>query len=292
MSKDASTPPPIGSLSAKAKHHLARYAAKMIHDAPYTPESIEAVIWTVSEYAYQVLKVDRRLHLASHMRHAARGESSLQMMRVLPRPFLSYARSVFSRPSAAPSKCLDKEKGLIRAFSPKKKSFGQWYLASLLHDIGYAVDVAKALKNWLEFFSSESFSNLANGIDGALEGMSHSEEFTRFCANDAFPLDQKPWEDHGMVGAHHLHTLTRDLRGTNNGKSEPKPLAVGEAVAAIAKHNCDKIPHRITTTNHSQRFSHSATRYRRGDAPIFVTSPWAPPGCCRCSWVTSLERST
>jgi hypothetical protein len=64
-----------------AKEHITRLVVATFAGTPYTAKTIEAIIWVLSEYAYNVLGVDRRFHIASHMRHAARGEPSLHMMK-------------------------------------------------------------------------------------------------------------------------------------------------------------------------------------------------------------------
>ena len=225
--------PPVDTTEAyrRAKKHLERFATSVLGDTAPTAESIEAVIWTISQYAYQVLGVDRRLHLGSHMRHGARGEPSLHMMREFYRDHFFHTIEVCSlgsllttaRPNSGPAE---------PAFPCKEK---HWYVAALLHDIGYAVDISKGLMDWLKFFSSGSYSALARGIKGAMEGMEADKRFRKFYKKQGFQRKDQPWSDHGLIGAHHLHTLAREpgkgrrIRGTK------------AAVRAIAKHNCQTI---------------------------------------------------
>ncbi|NQU25500.1 MAG: hypothetical protein HQ567_29805 [Candidatus Nealsonbacteria bacterium] len=225
--------PPVDTTEAyqRAKEHLERFATSVLGDTAPTAESIEAVIWTISQYAYQALGVDRRLHLGSHMRHGARGEPSLHMMREFYRDHFFHTIEVCllgnlltaARPNSGPPK---------PAFACKEK---HWYVAALLHDIGYAVDISKGLVDWLKFFSSGSLAAMAKGITGAMEDMGADKRFRKFYKQQGFQRKDKPWGDHGLIGARHLHTLARGpgkrqrIRGTK------------AAVRAIAKHNCQTI---------------------------------------------------
>lgn len=227
-----SLPPSTTDQHRAARTSLARFASSVLASAPHTAETVEALIWTLSQYAYQVLGVDRRLHLASHIRHGARGESSLHMMREFYRDHFFHTIEV----------CLlgDVLGGAQLGTRPPASAFGwdkdfrrQWYLAALLHDIGYAVDVCKGLKDWLGFFASKSFASLGTHLGEAIKAM--EKDLEGFYEIHGFKKDDKPWEDHGLVGAHHLRTLVDDIE-----KHAPVH-PVNEAISAIAKHNCQTI---------------------------------------------------
>lgn len=233
---DGSFPLPSDNTEAyeQSKHHVGRFVASVCCGMPHTPESIEAMIWTISEYAYQVLKADPRLHLGCHMRQGARGEASLHMMREFYRNHFFHTVEVcFLGHLFAMARAKDTARQW--KFSFDDDSLRQWYIAALLHDIGYAVDISRALKDWLEFFTSESFTTLAKGIDTALKDVGNSDTFEQFCQDHDFKQEDEPWKDHGLVGAHHLYTLAADI--AKKGETGPVDLAV----KAIAKHNCDNI---------------------------------------------------
>jgi len=219
-----------------AKDHLSRFVLVTMSDAPQTPKSIEAIIWTLSQYAYQVLGVDPRLHLASHMRQGARGEPSLHMMKEFYRDHFFHTIEVcflghlltLAQPTTGEKKT---------AFPMNNKLLGQWYLAALLHDIGYAVDICKSLKDWLDFFVSGSVLNtLGKDIAKMLKKVETLDGFEDFYKKYNFGKEDKPHEDHGLMGAHHLQKLIDDLNTKKRLTNDTK-----KAIEAIAKHNCQSI---------------------------------------------------
>lgn len=218
----------------QSKKHLGRFCSYLLTRMPPTPDVIEAIIWTISNYAYNYLKVDRRLHLKSHIRHGARGEPSLHMMKKFYRDhffhtvevcFLGHA-ILLSRP---------KDRTLKSAFKNSKSIIREWYIASLLHDIGYAVDICNSLKDWLGFFVSDSLLKLSKGITKALEEIKNTDDFINFYQNQGFKNEDKPWEDHGLIGADHLQSLVNDL--IKKGRIH----RIDKAIEAIAKHNCHNV---------------------------------------------------
>jgi len=222
--------PPLGTESlALARKHLGRFISTILSDHPHTPDSIEAMTWVVAQYAYQVLGVDTRLHLASHMAHGARGESSLHMMKEFYRDHFFHSMEVcflghflaYAQPRRGQ-----------RAFNLSPSLLRQWYVASLLHDIGYAVDVSSSLREWLGFFTSSAFETLNRGIGTALSAIGELEAFRLFARDYGIAQEHAPHEDHGVVGARHLAALGKDLR-RQGGVHKLK-----DAIDAIATHNC------------------------------------------------------
>ena len=229
---------PIDKTNAynEAKEHLGRFALVTMSEAPHTPKSIEAIIWMLSQYTYQVLGVEPRLHLASHIRHGARGEPSLHMMKEFYRDHFFHTIEVcllghlltLAQPTTG---------GKKTAFPMKDELLGQWYLAALLHDIGYAVDVCKSLKDWLDFFVPGSLLNtLGKELAATLKKLGASGKFEDFYTRYKFSKEDKPHEDHGLMGAHHLQKLVDDLKGKKKLSNDTK-----KAIEAIAKHNCQSI---------------------------------------------------
>jgi len=219
-----------------SKDHLGRFAAMVLTDMPHTAETIDAAIWSLRTYAYSVLGVDPRLHLASHLRHGARAEPSLHMMKEFYRDHFFHTIEVcllghlLMKLRRAGTRLLTS-----RAFRADGETLRQWYLAALLHDFGYAVDVTKGLRDWLDFFVSGPFDTLKAGIKGALKAMGGAAGADPFADEYGFEDLADAWEDHGLVGAHHLHTLIEETK-------PPISHATDQAIRAIAVHNCQEIP--------------------------------------------------
>ena len=226
------------------KRHFTRFMAERLSNSHYSPESVESAIWMLSEYSYKALEIDKRLHIASHLRHAARGESSLHMMKDFYRDHFFHTINVCllgqiladARPQNSPVYLL---------VDNARYSMKNWYIAALLHDIGYAVDVFSSLKDWLRFFTSDAFNSLAEGIDrllkeGNLEKPSDkmpSVDFKEFyeCYGFDLVLD-KPFQDHGLMGALHLKSLVANVQKNDSNVDVPE-----DAIHAIAVHNCQRI---------------------------------------------------
>jgi hypothetical protein len=234
----------------KNKDYFGQFMAERLSDAPYHPESVESMIWTMGEYTYSVLGIDRRYHIASHLRHAARGEPSLHMMKDFYRDHFFHTIEVCllgqlladARPAGLGERRAQKKTLLQKVSDPMRK----WYLTALLHDIGYAVDVCDSLKDWLEFFTSDAFCALRKQIEKVLKGEQAQssgecvktivDDFQKFYEGMQFDREiDKPFKDHGLMGAFHLRTLVSSIQRA----SEMEMPA--EEINAIAKHNCQRI---------------------------------------------------
>ncbi len=229
--------------------------AERLSDAPRRPESVESVIWTISEYAYSVLRVDRRLHLASHLRHAARGEPSLHMMKDFYRDHFFHTIEVCQLghllANAHPSAIRSKNQKLLGNWKVSVKNpIRKWYIASLLHDVGYGVDVCDSLRDWLDFFAQDAFHSLGTRIGQVLDGgdaKDHKENGSKTDKDDFESFYEKmgfkkgidePFKDHGVMGAYHIRTLIENIK---KGNKANKVSDMEESIRAIAKHNCQRI---------------------------------------------------
>jgi hypothetical protein len=223
-----------------AKKHLCRFMSVALSGQSHYPESIEAMAWVIAQYSYQVLKIDPRLHLASHLAHGARGEPSLHMMREFYRDHFFHTIEVCFLGHLLAHARSTEGKGL---FILTPSMLRQWYVTALLHDIGYAVDVSASLKEWLDFFVSSTFEALADGIEAALVSMGDLDSFSGFVDRLGLGAVRSPHRDHGVVGARHLEALTDEARQQGNLHQ------VARAVEAIAKHNSHDVHVRFTASS-------------------------------------------
>lgn len=281
------------------KNHFGRFMAERLSDAPVHPESMESAIWTICEYAYSVLKVDRRLHLASHLRHSARGEPSLHMMKNFYRDHFFHTIEVCQLGQILVNVCSSarsrkNQKFLNNSNLSVKDPMKKWYIASLLHDIGYGVDVCDSLRGWLEFFTQGAFHSLGKRISHVLEGRDFKDhedsknETSRKDFEDFYKKKvgfnekiDKPFKDHGVMGAFHIHTLIENTKKQNKANSIRD---VKDSILAIAKHNCQriKVDYAKEPLTALLALCDTLQAWRRPQFPHFSQSP---------SWMMSLLSS-
>ena len=111
----------------------------------------------------------------------------------------------------------------------------QWYLAALLHDVGYGVEMLIGVRRLLRFFgNSAALAKLECDLCQAVDQLSATlvdERFVLYTAEDA------PGEDHGIVAARHLHALLEKIA---NDDPSVRSRDYAPAVRAIALHNSRK----------------------------------------------------
>ena len=229
--------PPGGSgkNSEDGKKDLGSFASTILSGTSYAPESVEGMIWALSQYGYQALSVSPELHIGSHLRHSARGESSLHMFSEFYRDHFFHTVEVCYL-----GHCLlraeQKEQGTIcTAFPSDERFVREWHIASLLHDCGYASDIYKGLGDWLKMFAPGLLHDMRGGVDEVMRKLGDSPKFKEFYGQMGFEEKHKPWRDHGLLGAQHLQSLVDQIR------KRGAECNVGNAVTAIAKHNCHDI---------------------------------------------------
>ena len=190
-------------------------------------------------WAHEILGVPKRLDLSVHLLRAARNEPALHALKPYYRDHFFHALEVcflghfilettmkngrrFWEIVADYLGCSGKENNVLR----------MWYLAALLHDIGYGVDLMKSIRHLLGFFSNaEPISQFLHSLESAFDSISDSMAREGFLG--AVGAD-KVGEDHGMISARHLWALLEKI-----GKDDCS-LDVGQygpAIRAIGLHN-------------------------------------------------------
>ena len=110
-----------------------------------------------------------------------------------------------------------------------------WYVAALLHDVGYGIDVLKGVRSLPGFFGNAApLGELPEQLSKVLDRMSEelvADGLALYTAED------KPGEDHGVVAAWHLQKLL-DRAAEKDGKLQPEEYS--PAIRAIALHNSRK----------------------------------------------------
>ncbi len=223
---------------------VARTSHYLLADLPIDEKTIESMIWLLSEYAHHTLGVPERIDLRAHLLQAARDEPALHVLRSFYRDHFFHAIEVCFLGHFLLDLKLSSGRQLwelvaahLRFPADRKRVLRLWYLAALLHDVGYGIDVLKGVQKLLKFFENASpMKDLVRGLKDSLDGLSGElgrEMFVEFVASD------KPGEDHGVVAARHLRGLLKHIGGEDK---KVDPWDYEPAVRAIALHNCHKKP--------------------------------------------------
>ena len=110
-----------------------------------------------------------------------------------------------------------------------------WYLTALLHDIGYAVEIARGTVDLFKMFGkADILGDIASGFEATITEASKKLAEERF---QGYSVEDAPGQDHGVVGARHIKALL-DRISREDSKFAPKDYDA--VVRAVALHNCRK----------------------------------------------------
>jgi hypothetical protein len=245
----ASLPPSTlrsDSESAMQLRNLTRVAHHVFAGFPLDEDTIESIVALLSQYVHHELGVTQRLDLKLHLLFAARGEPALHSLKLFYRDHFFHALEVcflghlLMEIEVEPARPLWHLIARNWKLNPQDSDTRQcvlrgWYVAALLHDIGYWIDIQDAVANRLDFFrNTPPLAVLAKGLRGSLDDLSAAlaaENFEEYGASD------RPGKDHGVIAARHLAEMIS--RGV---KFEPclNGIEYRDAVRAIAVHNSRK----------------------------------------------------
>jgi hypothetical protein len=215
---------------------------------------IHRLVQLLAQYGHGELHIPFRVDLRAHLLQAARGEPALHALKHYYRDhffhaievcFLGHAlletklrEDLFLWQLVAEILCITGEQSEIQ-----ERVLRLWYMAALLHDIGYAMDLLNSSRDYLKFFKhSETLRNLCESFSDAVKKLSDAEELEKVGISkerrkkEDQDADKKHGigEDHGVIGALHLQTLLEHIA------VEDKSLWPGyyePAIQAIALHN-------------------------------------------------------
>lgn len=199
-------------------------------------EVLRALLWLLSEIGHDRFGIDRRLDFERHLCLVAMEQPALYGLKSFYRDHLSHVLQVcmtgwmllkaeYAILGSAPQKIMD----VFRTSGTTDESvLGQWFMASLLHDVGYIIDIGTGWADLLESFEypvlkdlSERAKKMIMEWGGAAkpewEGWGYKEE-------------DRPGEDHGIVSALHVHSALEKI-------PDHIPIDCGTALKAIAHHN-------------------------------------------------------
>lgn len=228
----------------EALFSISRLAHYLLADFPLDQRTIEALIWLLSEYAHGQLGIPEQIDLRAHLLLAAREEPALHVLKNYYRNHFFHAIEVCFLGHFLLD--LEIEPGLalwdlVSKRMPeapnRSQILKQWYLASLLHDVGYAVDVAKGLCTLTRTFGEDDpLATLADGVEQAMKKVSEQLSDEKFLG---YGLEDKVGEDHGVVCARHIRRMLEEIH-----KQDPSVQvdSFQPAINAIGFHNSRKHP--------------------------------------------------
>jgi hypothetical protein len=225
---------------SQSLHHFSAIGHYLFGNLPLEEETIRSIMWLISEYAHTTLEVPRRIDLKAHLLLAARGEPALHTLRHFYRDHFYHALEVcfmghFLLEMEVPYKgdVIPFWQLIAQDKYDKQQVLRIWYIASLLHDIGYYIELQKSIIEVISFFDNSPFLNeFKNSLQKTLQELSQKIGDQNFVC---YTTLDKPGEDHGIIGAHHLYYLLKQISKEISDPDLTKEYAA--AIRAIALHN-------------------------------------------------------
>jgi len=231
---------------ATALMSVARVVHHVLAGLPIDDKTIQGMVWLLCEYGHHALGVPQQIDLRAHLLQAARGEPALHVLKSFYRDHFFHALEVCFLGHFLLELQISPRQPLWRLVAQKLKLQGTtqenhqtvlrlWYVASLLHDVGYGIDVLKGLQSLLRFFGhTEPLRDLSESLSADLTQLSKDLEEAGLAD---YTAADKPGEDHGVIAAWHLETLLQAV-----GKDDKTVICrdYWPAIRAIAKHNSRK----------------------------------------------------
>ena len=125
------------------------------------------MVWLLSEHAHHALGVPEQIDLRAHLLQAARGEPALHVLKAYYRDHFFHALEVCFlghfllelglTPSRSLWQLIGQRLGLRGDREKKHRTVLRlWYVTSLLHDVGYGIDVLKGLQGCCDSSGTQS----------------------------------------------------------------------------------------------------------------------------------------
>ncbi len=198
-------------------------------------ESLRSLLWLVCEYGHEGLGLDRRIDLENHLGLAAMEQPALYGLTQFYRDHLNHVIQVcllgwflFETKIGSSSQYFWQIISQKMDNAGKTTIIRQWFIASLLHDVGYVVDVGKGWASLLSMFENPSFLEMRKDVLQAIQKLRIKASSQ---AGWNFKKDDEPEKDHGVASAIHTKEMIETL-------SKIRPVSdFNEAVLAMAHHN-------------------------------------------------------
>jgi hypothetical protein len=239
--------PNVHSSELEFPAKLASLAVTLLGDGCWTPDAIDNLLQVVALFGHAVLDVPYRIDLVRHLRQTIRGETALHTLKSRYRDhffhtlevcFLGFAlltsRSV--RGGSTLARRLVKVNHASANVSLAQEDVGrrelelmsQWWLASLIHDTAYGVDIFDGTLKLLGFFSNHE--EIRRFIENARKAVSELAKPLQALAPELGSDHSLRKGDHGVVAAASLDEILSKIGPGTRERCRP-------AVRAVAFHN-------------------------------------------------------
>ena len=227
-------------------HGIALSSNFLYGDQHLDSEFIHRMMQLISRYCHEDLKLHPRIDIRAHLLHAARSEPSLHSLKRYYRDHFFHVIEVALLGHVLLETEISENWCLWESIHPNKETVLRWwYLAALLHDIGYAIDVLKSSHSHFEFFKHcQDLLGLTKSIDSEINSLKDGRGVKELQElGIQFTDDSQYHKDHGVIGAMHLMSL---LKRIGKDDSDLDIHDYSPAIEAIALHNLKSPSYRIS----------------------------------------------
>ena len=193
--------------------HISQY---LLNTAPAGNDTIQSLIWFLSEFGHNGLNIPPRVDLRAHLQQAIRTEPALHDLKKYYRDHFFHALEVCFLGHFLLDLIVDGRRPLWQFIVRRNSSLSnysnilkQWYFTALLHDVGYSINVLKGVKDHLKFFKNGlAFDNVDDELSEIFENLTRRIISSNY--DDLSGIGQ-PGEDHGVIAALHLRGLLQNI---------------------------------------------------------------------------------
>lgn len=225
--------------SVRIIHSCANILLFLLKRTSNDKDYISSLRWAVSIFGHELLNIEPRFDLSSHLLFAARGEPVLHSLKPYYRDHFFHAIEVCFLGHFLLECKISEEKGFLwqkvmqlTGLASKNEVLKIWYLAALLHDIGYAIEIFNGTEKVFRFFEfSDKIKDFVKDMGIMLKKLSDSLDNTF-----GYTKEDNPGKDHGILAAEHLKELKNKIRDSKEDLDK-----YDFAFKAIAYHNHRKM---------------------------------------------------
>jgi hypothetical protein len=202
---------------------------------PPDEDVLRALLWLLSEIGHTRFSVDRRLDFERHLYLAAMEQPALYGLKPFYRDHLNHVIQVcltgWLLLETETKDANGQKRKVADVFQMPDQGYdnllGQWFVASLLHDVGYVIDIGAGWAELLERFEDPVMGDLSRRTREMMkEWTAHADKWSEW----GYQIEDRPGEDHGVVSALHVQSAIADI-------ASPSVADYGAALTAIAHHN-------------------------------------------------------
>ncbi len=215
---------------------VARYALGCI---PADQRVLQSLLWLLSEIGHTRFGVDRELDFEKHLYLSAMEQPALYALKAFYRDHLNHVIQVcltgwlileteFEHTRDGNCAVADR---FLSTGQNREELMRQWFVASLLHDVGYVIDIGTGWADLLDKFEDkEVLGVLSKATRKTIEDWSSCVDTWK---GWDYRSEDRPGEDHGVVSALHVQNALAKI--TNASAAD-----YSAALTAIAHHNHPK----------------------------------------------------